>query len=88
MTTRARSAHDLRCTCRHEPLLALYGISEDGKPYLHIKAWKAGRLITEAIFTGGTARILCRECHRWYKIVFRTARASLEQVSVPAEIAG
>lgn len=88
MTERVRTSHDLRCTCYHEPLLALYGVDQRGQPYLHVKAWKGGRLITEVIFTGGVARILCRECLRWYRIVFRSSGAELHRVNTPAEIVG
>ena len=78
---------ELRCTCSHKQLLAVVGTYNNGVPYLHVKAWKGSKLITEVILSGGLARILCRDCLRWYKIVFRTAKATLEITSIPVEIA-
>ena len=80
--------HDLRCTCRHTPKLGEYGLDNRGKPYLHIKVWKGDRLYAEVIFRGGEAKILCRECLRWYRVVFQIPRSHLEPVETPPELVG
>jgi len=77
---------ELRCTCSQMPLLALVGNDERGIPYLHIKAWKGSKLITEVILTGGSVKILCRVCFRWYSVVFRTEKVTLIRIDSPVEI--
>lgn len=84
----AKTQHELRCTCRFSPKLAEYGIDEKGVPYVHVKVWKGRRLYTEVIFTGGIARIFCRDCSRWYRVVFRERQTTLVQVARPREVAG
>lgn len=39
--------------------------------YVHIRAWRGRKLITESVYTaqrGGSVRIKCRECYRWTTI--------------------
>lgn len=60
--------HDLRCFCRRQPLLAVYGIDERGKSYIHIKVYKNRRIFGEILITTGDAQIRCRECLRWYRV--------------------
>lgn len=45
-----------------------YGMDDEGRPYVHVKAWKQRRLIVEFIQTEGVVRIRCRKCLRWHKI--------------------
>lgn len=59
---------DARCSCLHRPLLAVCGRTSDGKGYVHIKAWKGRRLLTEAVVTSGEVSIRCRECDKWHTI--------------------
>ena len=56
---------EVRCTCPHAPLLATAGRTPEGEGYVHVRAYKGSRLIAEVIVTSGTARMKCRECHRW-----------------------
>jgi hypothetical protein len=59
---------EARCSCHRRPLLAVCGRGTDGRAFIHVKAWKAQRLLTEVIITDGEARIRCRDCERWTKI--------------------
>jgi len=60
---------DLRCSCSRKPLLGVAGRDlNSGEPYVHIKSWKAGRLIVEVVVTSGVVRIHCRECLRWHTV--------------------
>lgn len=59
---------EARCSCLHRPLLAVCGLTRDGKGYVHIKAWKGQRLLTEAVVTSGEVSIRCRECGKWHTI--------------------
>lgn len=55
--------------------MAKYGIDADGNPYIHLKAWKGGRLIAEAVQTEGVFRVRCRKCLQWNKINIRGRRS-------------
>lgn len=60
---------ELRCVCRTTPLLALVGRdNKTHEPFIHVKAFKQKRLITEVVVTSGVCRIHCRTCGRWHKI--------------------
>lgn len=59
---------EARCYCLHRPLLAVCGITESGEGFVHIKAWKGQRLLTEAVVTSGEVSIRCRECGKWHTI--------------------
>lgn len=86
---RQPSKQQLRCFCSRKPLLAIWGNDEDGKPYIHVRIYKQGRIFGDVVFTGGEVRICCRECVRWHRIVFvagQDSKAQLEQTSVPEEI--
>lgn len=67
----ARTEGDLRCICRHEPLLGRYGLDSKGHLYVHVKVFKGGRIFGEMYFTEGTVRIRCRECKRWFTVKIR-----------------
>lgn len=82
---RARTKHELRCFCRGEPLLATYGVDEQGKLYVHIKIYKQSRVYGEVVVTGGPLRIRCRNCLRWHGVVFRTTGTVALEESQPPE---
>lgn len=84
MAARRRTKHELRCFCAREPLLAIYGIDEKGRLYVHQRIYKAGRVFGETLFYGGTVALLCRECLRWQEVVIKEpARAVLEPMDMP-----
>lgn len=86
--TERRGAHELRCFCSRKPLLAVYGIDQKGRLYVHVKVYKQSRIFGEMVFVGGEAHIRCRECLRWHVIVFvdRRKTAHLEESAEPKEI--
>lgn len=51
-----------------QPILAFYGIDEKGKPYLHVKVFKAKRVFGEILILSGDVQLRCRECYRWYRV--------------------
>ena len=67
----------IRCFCAHRPILAMQGLDEKGKPFVHIKIYKQSRIYGEIIFTVGEIRIKCRECYRWHIIKILRNRAVL-----------
>jgi hypothetical protein len=84
---RERSKHELRCFCRGEPLLAVYGITEAAELYVHIKVYKQGRVYGESIHFDGRVVIRCRNCLRWNRvaIIQRTAKLEVTDPPVVAE---
>lgn len=65
---------EIRCTCSTKPLLAIAGSSDDG-PFIHVKAYKQKKIITELVVTSGVVRLRCRTCDRWL-----TLRVNPDQV--------
>lgn len=63
-----RTGKPLRCFCSRQPILAFYGVNEDGELYVHQKVYKARRIFGESITTRGNILIRCRECLRWHNI--------------------
>lgn len=63
-----RTSHDLRCTCPRQTKLAVYGVTQEREPYVHIKVYKQGRVFGEVIATSGVVQLRCRDCGRWTKI--------------------
>lgn len=64
---------DIRCFCSRTPLLGIYAVDTDGRPFVHVKVWKQGRLYTEMVVKGDAELSMkCRECYRWYRIFIRT----------------
>ena len=84
----ARTKHPLHCFCSRHPLLAMYGIDDRSKPYVHVRVFKQRRIFAELIAHGGDVSICCRECFRWHRIIFRTQRAELREIAVPDEVKG
>jgi hypothetical protein len=82
---REKTKHELRCFCLHKPLLAVYGVDEKGRLYVHQRVFKQGRIFGETVFYGGTVALLCRECYRWNEIVIRNppAQAVLTPIEMP-----
>lgn len=70
-----RTEHELRCLCSHRVLLAIFGRDTDGRAYLHIKARKAGRIITNTLHKGGEHDLWCSACERVTRI-YLTPRGS------------
>lgn len=88
IATIRRSKHELRCFCRTEPLLAVYGVNEQGLLYIHIKVYKQQRIFGEIIATGGVVQLRCRECLRWHKVrILQPGRAVLEEETDPSLLA-
>lgn len=60
---------EVRCFCARTPLLAVYGVGEDGEPFLHVKVYKQSRIYAELYIDGDAkCRITCRECLRVHSI--------------------
>lgn len=68
---REKTSNELRCFCARKPLLATYGITSTGKPYVHVKIYKQARIFGEVIVTEGKVLLHCRDCFRWHKVVIR-----------------
>jgi hypothetical protein len=78
----------LHCFCARKPLLAYYGVDEQGRVYVHIKVYKQARIYGETLHYGGELKIRCRECFRWHRVVFvRTNELKLEEEADPPELA-
>lgn len=80
-----KTEHQLRCTCHRQPMLGIYG-TNNGKPYIHVKVYKARRVYAEVIVTEGTALLFCRDCCRWNRITIRDQRPALECTATPAMV--
>lgn len=81
---RRRSSHDLRCFCRTEPLLAVYGVDSEGRLYVHVKIYKQNRVYGEMMVTDGEVKIRCRECLRWHRVtITQPNRARLIETEDP-----
>lgn len=81
-----KTTHDLRCSCRRRPLLALYGMDGRGKLYIEIKVYKQRLVFGHVIVTlnDGAVKLFCRECHRWYVVtVVADATAVLQEIISP-----
>lgn len=86
---RQPSRNRLNCFCSRHPLLAIYGNDENGKPYVHVRIFKQGRIFGDVVVYGGEVKICCRECIRWHRITFvgeQKEVAELVQTEIPAEV--
>jgi hypothetical protein len=82
-----KTSHELRCFCGRKPLLAVYGLDERNKLYIHIKIWKQERIFGEILVTDGVVKIHCRECLRWHTVVIlKPGLAKLEETVAPSMI--
>lgn len=79
---RRRTQNELRCFCARNPLLATFGLDEEGKLYIHVKVYKQQRVYGEVLITEGTVRLHCRECFRWHKVVMQPhGKAELQEMT-------
>lgn len=77
---------EFRCPCTYHPLLAIVGIDQEGKGYVHVKAYKRQELITEVVVTDGVAHIRCRECLRFHTIRIVKSTVSRTDEKLPESI--
>ena len=80
------SKHELRCFCSRTPLLAIYGIGPDSRPYLHVRVYKQSRVYAEMLCRGGQVDLMCRECVRWHRITIRDRQPSVVETRKPVEL--
>lgn len=81
---RERTKNELRCFCSRKPLLATFGVDEQGQLYVHVKIFKQSRIFGEVLITEGRVKLHCRECLRWHTVKIRQpGRAVLEEDSGP-----
>lgn len=81
---KTRTSNELRCFCGREPLLATYGIDEEGRLYVHIKIFKQRRIFGEVLVTEGKVKLHCRECLRWHTVKIRqSGTAELAESTAP-----
>lgn len=88
---RVATKNKLHCFCSRKPLLAMYGIDERGRAYVHCRVYKQAKVYGDWIAYGGEVKILCRECLRWLTIVFVQSprvKAELHESEVPTEVIG
>jgi hypothetical protein len=83
---------ELRCFCSGAPLLATYGVDEQGRVYVHMKVYKQSRIYGEIIVyaESGSVKIHCRQCFRWHRVTFTKVpelSSALEETEAPPEIA-
>ncbi len=80
-----KTSQQLTCFCARKPLLAVYGIDEKGRAYVHIKVYKQARIYGEILSYSGEHMIRCRECFRWHRVVFTPENeVTLRQSESPA----
>lgn len=83
---RRNTTKELRCFCSRGPLLAVYGVGQDGKLFIHVKIYKQSRIFGEILVTDGTVSMRCRECFRWHRInIIQPNLARLEEMSEPPD---
>lgn len=70
--------HELRCFCRHKPLLATYGI-KNGILFVHVKVYKQDRIFGELFIEGGKVKLKCRDCLRWHIVRISQDQAVLRE---------
>lgn len=49
-------------------MLAMYGVDEHGKIYVHVRIFKQNRIYGEVIVREGKVSLHCRECLRWHTV--------------------
>lgn len=78
-----KGAHEeMRCVCRHKPLLAICGSDRTGA-YIHVKVYKQKRLYSE-IFTRFPITLRCRDCKRFWNIAIpESSRPRMMEHGVP-----
>jgi hypothetical protein len=76
----------IKCFCSRKPLLAMFGVDEDGLLYIHVKWYKGDKIYGEILARGGVVSLKCRDCFRWYKIFINQNLPSLVQTEAPQEL--
>ena len=75
---------ELRCPlCATEPLLAMYGIDENGRLFIHIKVYKAKVMKAEVFIRGGEVTLRCSKCLKYHIVKIIQKRAVLKRTSRP-----
>lgn len=64
-----RTRKELRCECRARHLLAFYGMTSKGEPYLHVMSHRQGR-VTSNVVIFGDCEIQCPSCNIWHILTF------------------
>ena len=78
-----QTQNEIRCFCRQRPLLAIFGLNDKNKPYVHVKVFKNRRIFGEILVTRGDIQLRCRECMRWYRIVITDGKPQLVETPEP-----
>lgn len=82
-----KTKNQLRCFCSRKPLLAVYGLNERGKIYIHVRIFKQTRIYGEVVVTDGTVKLHCRDCFRWHTVTIRKENiAALVETSDPLPV--
>ena len=75
----------MRCICRHKPLLAVCGSDDDGV-FIHVKVYKQNRLYAE-LFSRHPITIRCRDCMRFWNIAIpESNRPRMLERGVPSPL--
>lgn len=67
-------------------MLAMYGIGNDEKLFIHVMVHKQSRIFGNLVFRGGLVELQCRECLRWHKITIMDKKAELTPHEGPPEL--
>lgn len=85
MRPSAKTKHRLTCTCNLKPLLAMWGVDENGNAYLHVRVYKQDRVYAE-VYTIDPIMLYCRACGMWWNINVRNAKDRMKPVDKPGPI--
>lgn len=80
-----KTRNALRCFCSRSPILAVYGLDDDGELYVHQKTFKGNRIYNEIFVKpkpGTTMKLHCRECLRWQEIRITLPSSDVALVTV------
>lgn len=71
-------------------MLAMFGLSQDGRPYVHVRVFKQHRVYADMLVRQGELELICRECFRWHRITFvvDSKRPVLAETVKPPEVDG
>lgn len=61
----------VRCACTRRTLLAMAGVDELGRPYVHQKTHKQRTVLNQMVATAGVVHLWCHHCGRWTKVHIR-----------------
>lgn len=74
-------------TCNNRVLLGFLMRADDGTVRLHVKAYKANRIIVE-LYLAGDTYIRCRACKNWHFIEINGTDFSIHPAEEEAALAG